>query len=201
MERAIKKTDNQLSIIIGENRGRVRLPAGLRAEWPDGRRSGLRQPLIRTARQSMEKDIEDHIIKALDFLVQDHGFRAPIRGGSGTQTTIAFLHDQVGVAVEIEVDVRESQAFCHIVRLEEGALPDGYYVSHGRSCRLHLKTLLREKRWVDLQRVPTPRRTKTARPGSMPPLRTTVDESADLLRDSVQQILDHADDIFPESQS
>jgi hypothetical protein len=51
------------------------------------------------------------------------------------------------IALEIEIDWRDFDLFVFIVRLENGNLPSGYYVSEGRPCRYHLQKVIADKKW------------------------------------------------------
>ena len=60
-------------------------------------------------------------------------------------TAIAWL--QSDVAIELEIDWLELAIFCLLVRLEEGKLPEGYYISNGKPCRYHLQKLIEKRAW------------------------------------------------------
>lgn len=52
------------------------------------------------------------------------------------------------IALEIEIDWRDFDIFVLVVRLENGDLPSGYYVSKGRPCRYHLQKIINERNWA-----------------------------------------------------
>ena len=72
-------------------------------------------------------------------------FASPTVTLTPAMTTIAWLHSNV--AIELELDWRELSISCLIVRLEDGKMPDGYYMSNGKPCRYYLQKLIRKHTW------------------------------------------------------
>lgn len=93
---------------------------------------------------SEKNEIEDWAVNEFSELVQ-FGFTPPVIIRNGWGISIDWFYR--GIAVELEIDVRESAVFCLLVRLEDGQLPDGYYVSNRKPCRIHLQKLIRERGW------------------------------------------------------
>jgi hypothetical protein len=73
------------------------------------------------------------------------GFAEPVIKTINWETTLSWLHRDVGI--ELEIDFRESTLYVLIVRLENGRLPKGYYESDGRTCRVHLGRAIDERGW------------------------------------------------------
>lgn len=51
------------------------------------------------------------------------------------------------IGLEVEIDWREIDLYVLLVKLEDGDLPNGYYVSNGHPCRYHLQKIIKEKQW------------------------------------------------------
>ena len=66
----------------------------------------------------------------------DLGFVGPSPEKNRANPTLHWLGAEIGI--ELELDSREEGLYLLLVRLEKGRLPDGYYVSHGKPCRVHL---------------------------------------------------------------
>ena len=77
--------------------------------------------------------------------VLGRGFTPPKLTARPTMTIIDWLHSDV--AIELELDWREQEIFCLLVRLEHGKLPEGYYVANGNPCRYHLQKVIRKHSW------------------------------------------------------
>ena len=52
------------------------------------------------------------------------------------------------IALEIEIDWRDFDVFLLIVKLENGDLPSGYYVSKGLPCRYHIQKVISDRHWI-----------------------------------------------------
>ena len=74
----------------------------------------------------------------------------------------SFLRDDE-IAVEINLDFRDFVVDLFIVRLEDGKLPKGYYVSAGRKLRIFLLNILADKSWPVDEALLINLRTKTNR--------------------------------------
>ena len=75
-----------------------------------------------------------------------HGFSQPQMTQEKWSTTIALALTKI--ALEIEIDWRDFDIFLLVVRLENGAPPEGYYVSQGRPCRYHLQKVISDRKWI-----------------------------------------------------
>jgi hypothetical protein len=91
------------------------------------------------------QDLESLVIEQFSK-AQNYGFSEPIVKRRNYNTAIDWFHE--GIALEAELDWREYTIFVLIVRLEDGKLPAGYYVSNGRQCRLHLQEAIRNRGWT-----------------------------------------------------
>lgn len=91
------------------------------------------------------EDILHSAMAAFSFL-GEAGFGKARTSQDGPVTTISWLHSRV--ALELELDLHEFNAFVLVVRLEDGQLPSGYYVSQGRVARVHLLRLAEEEGWT-----------------------------------------------------
>jgi hypothetical protein len=94
---------------------------------------------------SVQQEIEEFALQSFAVLQSDYNFRPPRVRREGWITWIDFFRDNI--AVEVEIDWREFDVFLLIVRPEAGKLPKGYYTSGGKKCRVHLLTLIKERRW------------------------------------------------------
>jgi hypothetical protein len=78
-------------------------------------------------------DLENSIVNKIINLLADfysYGFSTPLVKSEDWSTTITLMLTRI--ALEIEMDWRDFDIFVLIVRLENGNLPCGYYVSNGR---------------------------------------------------------------------
>lgn len=91
------------------------------------------------------KTIEQFALTELSGLITLHAFRGPIIVRENMITSLTYLKGNIGV--ELELDWRDFYAFLLIVRLENGKIPKGYYVSGGLKCREHLANIIREQSW------------------------------------------------------
>jgi hypothetical protein len=89
-------------------------------------------------------EVEKCVIKEMSNLL-DFGFSGPVVTHEKWTSKIDWLGDEI--AIEMELDWRELEIFCLLVRLEDGHLPDGYYVSNGRPCRYHLQKVIQMRHW------------------------------------------------------
>ena len=51
------------------------------------------------------------------------------------------------IGIEIEIDWRDFDVFVLVVRLEDGNIPGGYYVSDGKPCRYHIQKVISDRNW------------------------------------------------------
>lgn len=91
-------------------------------------------------KQEMKRFVTDQL-----SVIKDYGFKGPIVTDDNLITTIDWLDD--GIALEVELDWRDLDIFVLLVRLEDGKLPKGYYVSNGKPCRFHLQKVIKERHW------------------------------------------------------
>lgn len=93
-----------------------------------------------------QKSVLDFALSEFQFVVNKYGFDKPIIEEKGGITTIDYLKKNIGI--EIELDWRDMSASLMVVRLENGCLPDGYYVSNGKTCRKHLRRVFCDHGWA-----------------------------------------------------
>jgi hypothetical protein len=74
------------------------------------------------------------------------GFTKPRVTQEEWTTTLTLMLNNI--ALEIEIDWRDFDIFVLVVRLENGDLPSGYYVSKGRPCRYHLQKVISDRNWA-----------------------------------------------------
>ncbi len=104
-----------------------------KVEWPalttDTER---KQELVTTVVESMRQ-------------LSNHGFSEPIIESTDWATSVAVKLK--AVAVEIEIDWRELQIFSLIVKLENGRMPNGYFMSNDLPCRYYLQRVIKDRGW------------------------------------------------------
>jgi hypothetical protein len=74
------------------------------------------------------------------------GFSKPLVTQQEWSTTLTLM--LTNIALEIEIGWRDFDVFVLVVRLENGNLPSGYYVSEGRPCRYHLQKVISDRKWI-----------------------------------------------------
>lgn len=72
--------------------------------------------------------------------LRDLGFVGPSLAENGVNPTLHWLSAEI--EIELELDAREEGLYLLLVRPEMGKLPDGYYISHGKPCRVHLEHVI-----------------------------------------------------------
>lgn len=87
-------------------------------------------------------------------------------------TQIDYLKGNLGI--ELELDWREFGAFLLVVRLENGQLPNGYYLSNGRKCRKHIGNIIREQNWSDITNLPMVSTEKRGKPLSIEDMKNMI---------------------------
>jgi hypothetical protein len=90
------------------------------------------------------QEIERFVIEQLPE-VESYGFTAPIVSRNQWGTTIDWFHD--GIALEVKLNWRDFDIYVLLVRLENGNLPAGNYVSNGQRCRFYLQRVIKERGW------------------------------------------------------
>lgn len=98
-----------------------------------------------TSNSDRKNQIIKQILASLANLYS-FGFSKPQITQEDWATTLTLMLSNV--ALEIEIDWRDFDIFVLVVRLENGNLPSGYYVSEGRPCRYHLQTVIRDRKWI-----------------------------------------------------
>jgi len=85
--------------------------------------------------------IETRALTRFAFLEQLDGLKRVLTRKPWT-TTIDYLGPETGI--EVALDWRDRTVDMLLVRLQRGRLPEGYYVSEGRKCRVYLSEALTE---------------------------------------------------------
>ncbi len=86
------------------------------------------------------EEIESLVLDNFSFLQDKFGLTKPIFNRDRWNTTVSYLSKEIGI--EIELDWRDLDMSILITKLDEGKLPKGYYVSDGKTCRVHLEEVL-----------------------------------------------------------
>lgn len=97
-----------------------------------------------TSNTDKKKWIVETIIELLASLYA-YGFSKPQVTKEEWSTTLTLMLTEI--ALEIEIDWRDFDIFILVVRLENGKMPSGYYVSEGRPCRYHLQKIISDQNW------------------------------------------------------
>lgn len=93
-------------------------------------------------------DQKNRIVESIIALLVNlysYGFSQPQVTQEEWSTTLTLM--LTDIALEIEIDWRDFDIFVLVVRLENGNLPSGYYVSEGRPCRYHLQKVISDRKW------------------------------------------------------
>jgi hypothetical protein len=105
-------------------------------------------PGVRHVTSDVQETIEAEAVEMFSWLERMGFARGTVeRIGDGHVSRIDWLGSELGV--EVEIDFREWEVFVLLVRLEEGGLPDGYYVSEGagKRCRVQLHAAAAAGQW------------------------------------------------------
>lgn len=90
-----------------------------------------------------EKDIEKLAVDKFSFLEKEMGLSKPKIKRERWKTRISYLGKDTGF--DIELDWREFEVIVLVVRLENGKLPEGYYISQGKKSRLMIDQILKNR--------------------------------------------------------
>jgi len=85
-------------------------------------------------------EVERQAVQEFAFLLSDRGFRGPVVRRSPFSLSLDYLNTEIGI--ELAFDLRDVDLTILLVRLVDGHLPSGYYISNGRRCRVYLVTWL-----------------------------------------------------------
>jgi len=94
---------------------------------------------------SQQDKLKNFVLEQFSDIVDQYSFSTPAIGEEKAMTRIDYLG--TNLAIELELDWREFDIYVLIVRLEDGKLPKGYYVSNGKKCRKHFVNIVREQGW------------------------------------------------------
>lgn len=104
----------------------------------------MEEYLVLTSKPNQKKRVLENII-ALLVNLYSYGFSKQLVNEEEWSTTLTLM--LTDIALEIEIDWRDFDVFVLVVRLENGSLPSGYYVSEGRPCRHHLQKIIADQNW------------------------------------------------------
>lgn len=141
---------------------------------------------------STREEIEQFGLQVFAFLQNEYGFNLPKVRKEAWVTRIDFIGEKI--AIELEIDWREVDVFLLIVQLEAGKLPKGYYVSNGKKCRVHLLTLVQEKKWAVDQAIISQIRSQQAH--SVNELIPKIEAYSELLYSCLTEILAEGEALF-----
>jgi hypothetical protein len=147
-------------------------------------------------REVVEKSAESEFAFLLPL-----GFSEPIVERNSWGTSVDWL--QGSIALELELDFRELEVSCLVVRLKNGKLPDGYYVAEGRRCRMHLLRVIKDRKWLGakgyIDELLATR--KTGGPRNMDTMRDRIKSYKLILTAVLPQLLAEKSDLFAEAGS
>lgn len=138
---------------------------------------------------SQKKEITEFVLKEFAELVNRWGFQAPKVTEEDWMTRIDYIKGDLGF--EVELDWRDFDLFALLVRLENGNLPSGYYVSNGRKCRKHLNNIIREQRWSQVPVQTSPKRART-----VADIKQAADQAKRTLIAHLDRIIQAGDTLF-----
>ena len=132
----------------------------------------------------------------------NHGFSEPVIKRENWNTVINWFGTDI--ALELELDWREFDVFLLVVKLENGQLPQGYYVSNGQPCRFHLSKVIIKHEWVvaldDMKRIRCAGKRGRSRKPSRDNIRQRVLAYKVVLMSCINQILISNKTIFTKSK-
>lgn len=92
-----------------------------------------------------QNDIANYMINEYAFLPKEYGFYGPIIKEESWSTRVAYQKN--GIAIEVKLDFRELAVYLFVIRLENGELPKGYYLTAGKKSRIYLLQLISDRKW------------------------------------------------------
>jgi hypothetical protein len=146
---------------------------------------------------SSQRELERLGAKEFEYLSTAFGFSKPKYEREWYQTAIYFLNKSL--AIEIQLDWRDRGVFFLVVALEEGRLPEGYYVSKGKTCRIHLMTLLEDKKWIEPDEVEPFMGESAKLPQTPEAMKEDIRRYSALLKDKMPLILANRETLFDEA--
>lgn len=142
-----------------------------------------------------KKDVEKIALDKFSYLEKQMGLSRPIINRETWKTRISYLGKETGF--EIELDWRELDAFVLLVRLEEGKLPKGYYVSQGRKCRLIIEQILKDEFHISLDEMnKINQSSKKSKQRSIDTMIKRLEEYQNLLLNYSQALLSYGPQLF-----
>lgn len=139
--------------------------------------------------------VEKLALDKFSFLENQMGLSKPKISRETWKTRISYLGKETGF--DIELDWRELDVFVLIVRLEEGKLPKGYYVSQGRKSRVIIEQVLKESFNVNLEEMNKINQSiKKSKQRSIETMVKRLNEYKNLLLNYSQILLSYGTQIF-----
>lgn len=138
------------------------------------------------------------VTEALGFL-KKHGCKSPVVTEKGLMTIVSVFENEI--ALEVELDWWEAGVFLLVVRLENGNLPGGYYISAGKPCRYHLLQVIEDQKFdVDPNLVSEARNAireqAKSRNNATDSMDAQVTAYAKVLKACISQLLQAQEEIF-----
>jgi len=90
-----------------------------------------------------KSQIRNYALVKFAFLERELNMSKPIIKNRPWNTDIYYLASNIGL--QIELDWRDLDVFILVVRLDNGSIPGGYYVLNGKTVRVHIEKILKEK--------------------------------------------------------
>lgn len=91
----------------------------------------------------IKSEVELFVRDKFYFLENELKLSKPLINNDGWKTKFDYLGEEL--AIEVEVDWRDLDIFVLIVRLDNGKLPGGYYISGGKKVRVHIEKILNQE--------------------------------------------------------
>lgn len=90
-----------------------------------------------------KEEIRENLLKKTEFL-KGLGFNYCVEHSDGWNYTLSYLACDQGIAIEFEIDYQDFDVFVLITILEDGKLPNGYYMNRGKRVSVHIEQLLED---------------------------------------------------------
>lgn len=146
---------------------------------------------------SEQAEVENWVTEQFAEL-SGYGFSGPVVRRDDWSSVIGWFG--LDIAIELELDWRELEIFVLIVRLDDGQLPQGYYIANGKPCRFHLQRVVKEKGWFhasdEMELISTIGKRESSRKPSMENLKKRVLAYKAVLISCMDQLLAEGRAVF-----
>lgn len=141
-----------------------------------------------------------NIVREEFSFLADYNFVDSMTDGHASFIAL-YTKQDLPVAVECRVNIRELTTSLFIVRLNEGQMPSGFYVDSGRPCRTYLSELVKEHEWnvpaEAWKRLSSPSRKKTRHRSEADAI-ARIKDLAVVLRCVIEIIVEAGISLFPD---